>query len=162
MTYLIVLACLVLVPFVLIMGLRSHGSIVFLSICLGSVLATLVAPDVTDVVSAVTRGNTLVTLQWTQVGLLTAPFVLATLFTRGAIRGGKQLLNGINAFASGTLFALLLTPYLSPAWQSGIRAQALWHQLDNLQTAILIMGAAISLLFLLMTRPHHKIDKKHS
>ncbi len=161
MTYLIVLACLVLVPFVLIMALRSHGSIVFLSLCLGSVLATLVAPDMTDVVSAMTRGNALVTLQWSQIGLLTAPFLLATLFTKGAIRGGKQLLNGLNAFASGTLFALLLTPYLSPTWQAGIKQQGLWHQLDNLQTAILIAGAIISLLFLLMTRSRQKIEKKH-
>ena len=161
MTYLIVLACLVLVPFVLIMALRSHGSIVFLSLCLGSVLATLVAPDMTDVVSAMTRGNALVTLQWSQIGLLTAPFLLATLFTKGAIRGGKQLLNSLNAFASGTLFALLLTPYLSPIWQAGIKQQGLWHQLDNLQTAILIAGAIISLLFLLMTRSRQKIDKKH-
>ncbi len=161
MTYLIVLACLVLVPFLLIMALRSHGSIVFLSLCLGSVLATLVAPDMTDVVSAMTRGNTLVTLQWSQIGLLTAPFLLATLFTKGAIRGGKQLLNGLNAFASGTLFALLLTPYLSPIWQAGIKQQGLWHQLDNLQTAILIVGAATSLLFLLITRSHPKLDKKH-
>ena len=161
MTYLIVLACLVLVPFVLIMALRSHGSIVFLSLCLGSVLATLVAPDMTDVVSAMTRGNTLVTLQWSQIGLLTAPFLLAILFTKGAIRGGKQLLNGLNAFASGTLFALLLTPYLSSIWQAGIKQQGLWHQLDNLQTAILITGAIISLLFLLMTRSRPKLDKKH-
>lgn len=160
MTYLIVLACLVLVPFVVIMALRSHGSIVFLSLCLGSVLATLVAPDVTNVVSAITRGNTVVTLQWSQIGLLAAPFVLATIFTKGAIRGGKQLLNGLNAFASGTLFALLLTPYLSSDWQSGIRALGLWRQLDNLQTAILIAGAGISLLFLLVTRPHHRADKK--
>ncbi len=160
MTYLIVLACLVLVPFVLIMILRSHGSIAFLSLCLGSVLATLVAPDMTAVVSAMTRGNALVTLQWSQIGLLTTPFLLAILFTKGAIRGGKLLLNGLNAIASGTLFALLLTPYLSPAWQAGIKQQGLWHQLDNLQTAILIMGAVISLLFLLMTRSHQKIDKK--
>jgi hypothetical protein len=161
MAYLVVLACLVLVPFVAVVALRAHGSIVFLSLCLGSVLATLVAPDVADVITAASRGDIHTTLQWTQTGLLTVPFVLAVLFTRGAIHGSKQILNGLNAFASGTLFALLLVPYLSPVWQSGIEAQSLWHQLDNLQTAILIMGAIISLLFLLMTRSHHRLDKKH-
>jgi hypothetical protein len=161
MLYLIVLACLVLIPFFAITGLRAHGSIVFLSLCLGSMLAMHVAPDVADVITAVNRGNVLATLQWTQAGLLVTPFVLAMLFTRGAIRGGKQILNILNAFASGTLFALLLTPYLPASWQDGIQSLVVWRQLDNLQTAILIMGATISLLFLLMTRPHHKNDKRH-
>ena len=161
MTYLIILGCLVLLPFLFAMALHAHGSIVFLSLCLGSVLATLVAPDVTYVVSAITRGSTLATLQWAQIGLLTAPFVLAALFTRGTIRGGKQLFNFITILASGALFALLITPYLSSSWQAGITSQAVWHQLDSLQTAILIIGASMSLLFLLMTKPHHKPEKKH-
>ena len=122
-------------------------------------LATHIAPDVTDVILALDRGSSLATLQWVQAALVVAPFVLAVLFTRGTIRGGKQLLNGLNAFASGALLALLLKPYLSATWQTGIQNQVLWHQLTNLQTAILIMGATISLLFLLMTRPHHKADK---
>lgn len=159
--YLIALAGLVLLPFLFVLVLRANSSIAFLSLCLGSVLALHVAPDIADVITAASRGDILATTQWAQVVLVITPFVLATLFTRATVWGGKQLLNGVNAFAAGALFALLLTPYLPLAWQNGIHSLVLWQQLDNLQTALLIVGSVISLFFLLMTRPHHRADKKH-
>lgn len=162
MLYQVALICLVLVPFFALIVLKANGAVAFLSVCLGSVLATLVAPDVADVITAVTRGSELMTMQWARVALLALPLVMAAVFTRGSVRGGgKMLLNWLNAFAASCLFAVLMVQYLPSGVQDGVRDVLLWRQLNNLETTILIVGSIASFLFFLLSRPHEKHDKKH-
>lgn len=162
MGYQIALACLLILPFLAIVVLRANGAVAFLSVCLGSMLASLVAPDAADVITALTRGSELTTLQWVQVGLLLVPLVFAVLVTRGSVRGGsKQVLNILNALAASCLFAVLMVHYLPAGVQSGLQHGMAWRQLNNLETAVLITGTITSLLFFWLSRPHGKSDKKH-
>jgi hypothetical protein len=164
MTYLIALAAMVLVPVLLIAGLSVNGAIAFMSLCVGSVLVSYTSADVNSVFSSFSPHNTLLTNQWVQIGLLSVPFVLTILFTRASVHGGKRLTNLLPALASGLLFALLLTPLLSAGVQRHIEAQSAWHQLSDLQTSVVLGGAAFSLLFLLFTnrtRGGHEGKKHH-
>jgi hypothetical protein len=95
--------------------------------------------------------------------------VLAILFLR---------VNGAVAFMSLCLGSVLVT-YVSgdvndivssfaakgsTSVQRQIQHQAVWHQLDSLQTAVILGGAAFSLLFLLFTHRSSGGDeegKKH-
>lgn len=154
MMQLVILLAIVLVPILLIATLRANGAIAFMSLCVGSVLATYTTSDVAATVStiATTSARTsFATTQWVRLGLLLVPFVLAVLFTRASVHGSKQLMNLLPAIASGALFALLAIPLLSTSLQHELEAQAFWHQLDSLQTAIVLGGAAFSLLFILMS-----------
>lgn len=161
MVYLILLSCLVLIPLLLIVLLKSHGAIAFMSLCLGSVLMTYVASDMTDVATSMQSGQSpAVVSQIVKIVLLVTPFVLAVLFTAGSVRGGRQLLNVLLAASSGILLLLLLVPLLSATVQQGIHAQAAWHQLSSLQTMVIILGASVSLLFLLSNKPERKESKK--
>ena len=162
MTYLLVLAALAFVPLAAILILRVNGAIAFMGLCVGSVLDTYTASDVNAVFSSMSTSRTLANFQWVQIALLIVPFVLTILFTRGSVNGGKKVTNVLPALASGLLFALLLTPLLSANVQHKIHAVSFWHQLSNLQTAVVLGGAAFSLLFLLLThRTHHEDPKKH-
>lgn len=162
MTYLIVLAILALLPVIAIVALRVNGAIAFMSLCVGSVLIAYTSPDVTAVVSSFNPRHTLEANQWVRLGLLIAPFLLTILFTRGSVHGGKRYTNVLPALASGLLFALLIIPLLSSGLQHHIESQHAWQQLSNAQTAVVLGGAAFSLVFLLFThRTRGGEDKKH-
>lgn len=165
MTYLVLLAALALVPVLAILLLRVNGAIAFMSLCVGSVLIAYTSSDVTSVVSSLNPQHTLQANQWVQLGLLVIPFLLTILFTRGSVRGGKRYTNLLPALASGLLFALLITPLFSAGLQHHIEQQEIWRHLSSAQTAVVLGGAAFSLLFLLFTHRTRKSDepgKKHA
>lgn len=151
MTQLVILLAIVLVPVLIITVLKANGAIAFMSLCVGSVLATYTSIDAATIVSSFSAGVSESTTKWVQLALLAVPFVLAMLFTRASVHGSKQLMNFLPALASGALFALLAIPLFSADWQHELEAQAFWHQLDSLQTAIVLGGAAFSLLFILIS-----------
>lgn len=161
MTYLIILGALAAVPLLVITLLSVNGAIAFMSLCVGSVLVAYTSPDVTSVVSSLNPKYTLSTNQWVQLGLLVVPFLLTILFTRGSVHGGKRFTNILPALASGLLFPLLIIPLLPGNVQHQIEHQSAWHQLDAAQTAVVLGGAAFSLLFILITHRTRHDDKKH-
>jgi len=141
--YTAVLAGLVAVPFLLFLWRKSNSAIAFLGLCLGAMLAVYVAPDFTDVVTAITRGGNAETLRWMQAGILAFSFVYA-IFVAGKVRGGKQLINLANGLVASALFVLLLVPYLPVDLQTELHKLVAWKQLDNLQTALFIAAALMS------------------
>jgi hypothetical protein len=165
MTYLIALIALALLPVLAIMLLRVNAAIAFMSLALGSVLVTYTSSDMDAIIGSFTAKGSASTHQWVQLGLLVVPFLLTILFTRKNVKGSKQALNALPALASGLLFALLVVPLLPKDVQQQIHAQSVWHQLSNLQTAVLLGGAAFTLLFLLIAhrRKHDAGEeaKKH-
>jgi zinc transporter ZupT len=164
MTPLIVLAALVLVPLLAILVLRVNGAIAFMSLCLGSVLVTYTSTDVDGVLTSMSTGSTRLTVnQWSQLGLLVVPLLLTMLFTRGSVKGSKKVTNVLPALAAGLLTALLVVPLLPANLQHQIHDQTIWAQLNNAQTAVILGGAAFSLMFLLFThrtKPVHDEAKK--
>lgn len=161
MTYLIILAAVAVVPALIITAFRVNGAIAFMSLCLGSVLVNYTSADVTAVVSGFSAKYSLSTHQMVQLVLLVLPFLLTILFTRKSVGGSKKITNVLPALASGLLFALLAIPLLSANLQNHLEGLSAWRQLSNMQTAVVLGGAAFSLLFLLFThRPHRSGEKR--
>ena len=156
-----IIAGLVLLPLVLMLVLRAHGAIAFMSLCLGSVLVTYAAPDMTDFLTEFTNFGELLTEQWVQLGLLTLPLVFALIFTSKTVAGNKQMLNFVPALATGLLLALLVMPLLPSDLQHEIERYDAWQTLANLRTAVLLGGAFFSMMFLLMTSRPSKHEEKH-
>jgi hypothetical protein len=164
MTYLVVLAAIALVPLLIILLLRVNAAIALMSLALGSVLVTYTSSDVKAVFGGFSSGSSFNKYNWIQLTLLVLPFILTILFTRGSVKGSKQLFNALPALASGLLLAIMVIPLLPKDVQQQIHHLAAWRQLDNLQTAVVLGGAAFSLLFLLVShRKKHDEDggKKH-
>jgi membrane protease YdiL (CAAX protease family) len=164
MTYLIALAALALVPVLMILSLRVNGAIAFMGLCVGSTLISYTSSDVDAVFTSFSaKDNELNTNQWVQLGLLVVPFLLTILFTKGSLHGHKRFTNLLPALASGLLFALLVIPLLPSGVQHQIQHQNAWRQLSNAQTAVVLGGAAFSLVFLLFTHRTRGIPepKKH-
>jgi len=152
---------LILLPLVLVLLLRAHGAIAFMSLCLGSVLVTYAAPDMTEFLTQFGGFSTLLTDQWIKIGLLVLPLLLVLIFTQKAISGSKILLNFVPALATGLLLALLVIPLLPSNLQHTIEGYDAWQTLTNLRTAVLLGGAFFSLMSLLMTSRPSKHEDKH-
>lgn len=162
MTYMLILAGIVLVPLFLISFFRSNSMVVFMSLCLGSVLATYATPDIAFFLTEIFGLDQLTVSQWSKLIVLVTPPALAIIFTMRSVSGSRRFINVLPALATGPLFALLAVPLLPADLQKNLMHASLWHTLDNLQTAILLGGAFFSLMFLFITshRPA-KSDEKH-
>ncbi len=163
MTNLAILATIAVLPALAILLLCVNGAIAFMSLCLGSVLVTYTSSDVDTVFTAFTNKDALATNQGVQLALLLAPFLLTILFTRGSVKGAKNVVNLFPALATGLLCALLVVPLLPAATQRQVQHLSMWHQLSNAQTAVILAGAVFSLVFLLFThRKRHGEDEGKS
>jgi hypothetical protein len=160
----VVLGLIVVVPVVLLMLLRVNAALVFMSLCLGSVLVQFVAPDANSflalfsarVPEGIDKGNDTVKLL-----LLLLPVVLTTIFMIRTVRGyGRLTLNALPAIGVGLLGGLLIVPLLPPGLSHNIIDSALWDQAIRAQDLIVGTSALVCLLVLWMGRPKTGHDKK--
>ncbi|MBP9852520.1 MAG: hypothetical protein QG629_102 [Patescibacteria group bacterium] len=157
----VVFASLILVPIALLVLLRSNGTVLFLSVCLGYMLAQFVSADMVEGLSMFVKLNALVVGDYFQMILLCLPVVLILLFARGSKHNGLgKIIHFLPGIAAGLLLGLLAVGYMPRELQTEIKALEYWRVLSNLQTGIVIAGAFFGLLHLFMDRPKHDHNKK--
>lgn len=165
MTPVITLGAIVLVPIVLLMVFRINATLVFLSLCLGSVLVLFAANDVAGLLAlfsarvpeGVDTSDSNISLV-----LLLLPTLLTALFMIRTVRGnGKLLLNLLPAAGVGLLGALLVVPLLPAGLSHNIMAATVWTQIQTAQGTVVGATATICLLVLWMQRPSHSHEGKH-
>lgn len=151
------LGALVLLPALLLIGLRINATLVFLSLCLGNVLVQFVAPDANwflqlfaaEMPDEIDTGNDNLKLI-----LLLFPAVLTALFMIRTVRGrGKLLLNILPAAGTGLLGALLVVPLLPAGLSYDIVDSALWEEVLKSQNLIVGSSALVCMLVLWLQRP---------
>ena len=157
----IILIALMAAPVVVLVFLQINAALVFLSLCLGEVLASYTAKDAVSIFSGASvtayTSNTII-----QLGLLLAPALLTMLFMIKSVRGKKRIFNVLPAVGVGSLTALLVVPRLSPGLAQNIMGSSLWVSIQELQSGIVALSALICLLFLWLQRPkHHSDEEKH-
>lgn len=145
MNPLIVLAIIVFVPTALIVLARAKAALVFMALCVGSVLSVLVGDAALDMVQLFARSYSATTQSWVQLGLLLAPALLTILFLSRTVSGSKWFINLFPALLTGVLTVFLVVPLLPPGTMNAIYATDVWDQLTQYQ-AILIGVAAVSSL----------------
>lgn len=163
MISLILLFGIVLLPLLAILLLRSNGAVAFLSVCLGSVLSVMVASDVSDFVVGFTPINGAMVTDWVRVGLIVLPLLIGLFATRKSVSAAKQVINFVPALAAGLLLVLLVVPVLPAGIKQQVTDNNYWDIIVNLETIVLLAGAAASYVLFFFTRPHHKAEdeKKH-
>ena len=159
----IALVAIIAVPIILLMVLRINAALVFLSLCLGDVLAQFSTDE---------AGSTLTALgihlgsQTVNLLLLAVPVVLTTVFMIRTVNGSSRLLlNLFPAAGVGFLGALLIVPQLPPGLAENVTTSALWTQVQSAQVLIVTVSTLMCLLVLWVQRPktgegkhgkHHK------
>lgn len=165
MSPVLILASIALIPVVLLMVLRVNAALVFLSLCLGSVLTTFLGPDANDMLSLVSAhaSRTVSASQTTaQLVLLAIPVVLTIVFMIKSVpKGLKLIINLLPAVGVGLLTALLVVPLLPHGTGNTLMATDFWHKAQQARDLIVGGSALICLFALLGLRPKHGHDDKH-
>jgi hypothetical protein len=158
------LGAIVLLPVLAIMILRVNAALVFLSLCLGSVLVQFVAPDANSflelfsarVPEGVDTGNDNV-----KIALLLLPVILTAIFMIRTVSGyGRLALNILPALGVGLLGSLLVVPLLPPDLSDSILNSSLWIEVQKAQNLIVGISSLVCLFVLWLQRPHTG-GKKH-
>lgn len=155
MSPIVLLAAAIIVPVVVLTLSRVNATVVFLSLCLGSVLVQFMG---TDAISAITTffphaGN--LSESSVEIILLLIPASLTTIFMIHSVRKVKVVLNVLPALTVGLLLIILLEPLLSPGLQGTITHSNIWQQFTKAQTLIVGAAALINLALLWMERRGH-------
>jgi hypothetical protein len=162
---LIILIGLLAAPVILIMVLRINAAQVFLSLCLGNVLVQFIGQDAGTLLASTTARTPGITSSqsFINIGLLLLPVILTMIIMIHSVRGKTKLAyNFLPALGVGLLLTLLAVPLMSASMTGSITDQALWRELQNLQTLILSTSTLLCLLFMWMQRPKPARDEgKH-
>jgi hypothetical protein len=150
MNPLVLIAGIVLIPVVVLTVLRVNAAIVFLSLCLGSVLVKFVGDDANSFIGLFTNssGYTL------SVILLLLPAAFTTIVMIRTVKGGVRLvLNLLPAAAAGVVGLLLFVPLVSPGLRGSMTAAPMWHDIERAQSLVVGVSTLVSLCFLAVQRP---------
>lgn len=154
----VVFISLILAPIALTFLLKSNAALGFLALCLGFVLSTSVIGDLRNLLSQIDLSLTDSSLALT---LLVAPLVLTLLLTRKSYGSGiKRYLQLVVALCAGVLLVLSLEPVLNLENSLEVASSDLWDLLENLQSAVIGVGALLSLLLIWTSGGKHS-KKRH-
>ncbi|MCA9329646.1 hypothetical protein KDA11_03290 [Candidatus Saccharibacteria bacterium] len=145
MNPLIVIGVIVGAPVALIVLSRTKAALVFMALCVGSVLSTFVGDSALDMIQLFTRSYGATVSSSVQIGLLVAPALLTILFLGKTIRGSKALLNIFPAFLTGVMTLYLVTPNLPKSVRLAILATDIWRDLSQYQAIIVSTVVLLSL-----------------
>jgi hypothetical protein len=169
MTSAIMLACIVILPIVILFLLRVNAALVFLSLCLGDVLTQFVATNSNTLSGLLSSSHVTATLHPTnntwRLVLLLLPVVITAAFMVHSVKGNsRKILNILPAAGVGLVGALLVVPLLPAATAETIINNSLWNQLTTYQGVIVVASAIACLSMLLVQQPKGGKGKhsKHS
>jgi hypothetical protein len=161
MSPLVLLIAMAAVPVLVLMILRVNAAIVFLSLCLGSVLVRFVGSDTHDFVNLLSASQA-VSGYGVMLALLLLPPAFTTVVMIGTIRGKFRLvLNLLPALSVGLLAVLLAEPLFSAGLRGAIESTTVWPDVVRANVLVVGVGSLVSLLFLWLQRPKRSGEEKH-
>ncbi|HEV2403037.1 MAG TPA: hypothetical protein VGS08_02445 [Candidatus Saccharimonadales bacterium] len=151
------------VPLVVLVVLRINAVMVFLGLCLGTVLVRFVGGDAGSLLSfAAPHSAGSVSKSSIDLFLLLGPAMATSVFMLFSIRGHiRTMLNVLPAAGTAALGVLLTVPLLAPGLRNAIEKQATWRQFSRAQDLIVGVSALVCLIFLWTQRRHLGEGHKH-
>lgn len=133
MNPLVLMALIVAVPALLIVLARAKAALVFMALCVGTVLSTFVGDSALDMVQTFFKGYNTTTQAIVQIGLLVLPMLLTLLFLAKTLSSSQFLINIFPAILTGVTVLLLVTPLLPAGTMNSIYGTEVWSQLTAYQ-----------------------------
>ena len=158
----IYLIAMLVVPVLIFLFFRINAAIVFLSLCLGSVLVQFVGPDASTILSSASaRSVGQASNQYlVNLGILLLPVILTSVIMVKSVKGHAHVAyNLLPALGASALGTLLVVPLMAPGLTGTLMRLPLWTELESLQTLIISVSTLLTLLFLWMQRPKHSHDE---
>ena len=154
----VILAILVFAPLATVFLLKCNAALGFLSLCASFVVISFTNIDIKDLTKNLSFQLTSSTFS---LIILIVPFVLTLLLNRKAFSGQlKAVFHYATAVCSGALLALVAIPLLGESARLNFANSWAWNDLQKIQTATVIVGAALSLVIIWFSKTNLPA-KKH-
>lgn len=142
---------------------RVNAALVFLSLCLGTVLVQYVAGEANSLISLFSEQAGSVSASTIQLALLFAPAGVTCVVTIFSVHGKmKGLYNMLPAVATSAFAILLVVPLLPFGLRFALEEQTIWRTMTQAQAFIVGAGALVSLAFLWTQRRSFKHHDRRS
>jgi hypothetical protein len=158
----LVLILALAVPALAIVVLRLNGAMMFLSLCLGSILVQYVGSSTNDLMNLISPQAGNFSKGTVDLALLLIPAIVTGVVTLLSVHGRLRILfNILPAIATSSLAVLLAVPSLSPHLAANLETESLWHYISHAESIIVSSGAVVSLLALWTQRRSFKGHDEH-
>ena len=142
----VILAILIFAPLAVTFLLKSNAALGFFSLCASFVVISFTNIDIKDLTKNLSFQLTSSSFD---LIILIVPFVLTLLLNRKAFSGKlKSILHYATAVCSGALLALVAIPLLGESARLNFANSWGWNNLQKIQTAVVVAGAALSLVII--------------
>lgn len=149
----------VLLPFLLVLFLRTNAAILFFVLCGASTLQTYLDKDVSSFASSILPGKN---VQLLALGLFILPFVVAAIAFRRSVSSRQLPLQLILALLVGGCLVFIGPQFLPGGVVSTIRTSEPYTVLQPYTSLVIATAFLVSTLFLWVSHPRGQhADKKH-
>ena len=146
MNTLIVIGIIVGAPVLLILLTRTKASLVFMALCVGSVLATFAGDTAVEMIDLFVKGANQNTLTIARISLMLSPAVLTLLFLNRMVSGSKVVMNFLPAVFTGVLTLFLVVPILPGGVRNDVLTTDVWTEIVQYQSIIVSVACFLSLV----------------
>lgn len=158
MMYNVILVAAIALPVLLLMLLRAHAAIVFLSLCAGSLLVKYVGYDATTAANMFSSRDSNAFTAVILILVMLLPVLLSAFVLRRSVSGAKMIINIVPAAAVGVVGALLVVPLLPGGIQYNLTNTQIWIFMQQYENFIIGTGILLSLFIMWysLRKPHHR------
>ena len=160
MLQLAITLAVILLPFLLVLILRTNAAILFFVLCGASTLQTYLDKDVNSFATSLLPGKN---VQILTLSLFILPFVVAAIAFRQSVSKSQLVFHLILALLVGGCLVFVGPQFLPASVVSTIRLSDPYTVLQPYSSLIIAAAFLMSTVFLWLTHPHrqHGEHKKH-
>ena len=148
----------VLIPFLLVLFLRTNAAILFFVLCGASTLQTYLDKDVSSFASSLMPGKN---AQIVTIALFVLPFIVAAIAFRHTVTKSHLLMHLVLGLLVGGSLVFVGPQFLSPGVAGTIHASEPYHVLQPYSSIVIASAFLMSVVFLWISHPKHHDGKKH-
>ncbi len=147
----------VLIPFLLVLFLRTNAAILFFVLCGAATLQTYLDKDVSSFTGAIFPGGNNHLLS---MFIFIFPFVVAAVAFRHTVSKSHLPFHLLLGLLVGSCLVFVGPQFLTPDMMSTIRSSQPYQSMEAYSSLIIAASLLLSTVFLWVSHPRHHADKK--
>ena len=129
----------------------ANVGVLFFAACAGLVLLDSLDPVVVSTAGALVPGEG---ESYVRLSIVPLSMVFAAMIFRHSVSGSQRYLHALSAVVCGLMLWLLLPEATGVSWLLSITDNKQWETINNYQTLVIAAGFSVSLLVMLLFKPH--------
>ena len=158
MVQIVLTVLIILIPFLLVLFLRTNAAILFFVLCGASTLQAYLDKDVSGFMTALLPGKN---TEVVSLVLFVLPFLVAAFAFRQSVMKSQLLFHLVLALLVGCSLVFVGPQFMPDSVVETIRESSPYEALQPFSSLVIASAFLMSTVFLWLAHPHAHHDKKH-